>query len=294
MYDMELCYLKEHTSCVNYKSQKYDGFSLANASEGEVFDNQKEETKGNHLIFILSGEVCITRDGRDKVTARAGEFIFIPVSSHYTGKVIRPGKYINLTFFHDSISLCDKHMLSSYIRERPETPFRFTPLPVREPLDLFLQSMEIYLQADVNCRHLHELKERELFIILRTAYAKSEIVNLFQPIMGTDVDFKAAVLQHKDKVNSKKELTRLLGMSESDLQRKFRQEFDEPVYAWLQKQKNQRILARLAYDSVTIKEVVHEFEFSSAASFNRYCKSHFGCTPTELKKKIKGKNDRLP
>ena len=83
-------------------------------------------------------------------------------------------------------------------------------------------------------------------------------------------------------------------MSESDLQRKFRQEFDEPVYAWLQKQKNQRILARLAYDSVTIKEVVHEFEFSSAASFNRYCKSHFGCTPTELKKKIKGKNGRLP
>ena len=89
--------------------------------------------------------------------------------------------------------------------------------------------------------------------------------------MGKEFDFKIAVLQHKDQVYSKKELAQLLGMSNSDLQRKFIQEFGEPVSVWLQKQKNQKILSRLSYDSISIKEIAHEFGFLSASSFNKYC-----------------------
>ena len=58
---MELNYIKEHTSCVNYKTEEYSGFSLGQALTGENFDNQEQEIKANHLIFILSGEVEITR-----------------------------------------------------------------------------------------------------------------------------------------------------------------------------------------------------------------------------------------
>ena len=86
---------------------------------------------------------------------------------------------------------------------------------------MFLHLLESYLQAGVNCKHLHELKERELFIIFRTAYTKSEIIQLLYPIMGIEVDFKAAVLKHKDRVRSKQELAELLGMSGSELHRKF-------------------------------------------------------------------------
>ena len=286
-YEMELNYMKEHTSCVNYKTKEYEGFSLGQALAGENFDNQEQEIKANHLIFILSGEVEITKDEKEKVRVRENEFVFIPISSHYVGKVISPGRYINLTFFHNNISLCDKHMLSSYLGEVEQVPACFEALPVREPLGLFIGLLENYLNAGVNCRHLHEIKERELFIIFRTAYTKREMVRLFHPIMGKEFDFKIAVLQHRDRVRSKKEMALVLGMSNSDLQRKFMQEFGEPVSVWLQKQKNRKILSRLSFDSVSIKEIVHEFGFSSAASFNKYCKSNFGCNPTELRKKIK-------
>ncbi|KAA5284635.1 helix-turn-helix domain-containing protein, partial [Bacteroides eggerthii] len=179
------------------------------------------------------------------------------------------------------------HMLSSYLKEEPDVPLYFEALPIKEPLNLFLGLLETYLQAGVSCKHLHEIKERELFIIFRTTYTKREMIRLFHPIMGKEFDFKIAVLQHRDRVQSKKEMALLLGMSNSDLQRKFIQEFGETVSAWLQKQKNRKILSRLSFDSVSIKEIVHEFGFSSAASFNKYCKSNFGCNPTELRKKIK-------
>lgn len=216
---MELNYIKEHTSCVNYKTEEDAGFALKEAALGEHFDNRQQEIKANHLIFILSGEVSITKDSKEETRVRAGEFIFIPLSSHYTGTVIQPGTYISLSFFHDTISLCDKHMLSSYLDKAQHTPLCFEPLSVRAPLDMFLHLLESYLQAGVNCKHLHELKERELFIIFRTAYTKSEIIQLLYPIMGIEVDFKAAVLKHKDRVRSKQELAELLGMSGSELHR---------------------------------------------------------------------------
>lgn len=286
---MELNYIKEHTSCVNYKTEEDAGFALKEAALGEHFDNRQQEIKANHLIFILSGEVSITKDSKEETRVRAGEFIFIPLSSHYTGTVIQPGTYISLSFFHDTISLCDKHMLSSYLDKAQHTPLCFEPLSVRAPLDMFLHLLESYLQAGVNCKHLHELKERELFIIFRTAYTKSEIIQLLYPIMGIEVDFKAAVLKHKDRVRSKQELAELLGMSGSELHRKFTQEFGETVQSWLQKQKNKEILSRLNYDFISIKEVAYELGFGSAAGFNKYCKNNFGCSPSELRQEIKKK-----
>ena len=144
---MELNYIKEHTSCVNYKTEEDAGFALKEAASGEHFDNRQQKIKANHLIFILSGEVSITKDSKEETRVRAGEFIFIPLSSHYTGTVIQPGTYISLSFFHDAISLCDKHMLSSYLDEVQHTPLCFEPLSVRAPLDTFLHLLESYLQA---------------------------------------------------------------------------------------------------------------------------------------------------
>ena len=116
---MKLNYIKEHTSCVNYKTEEDAGFALKEAASGEHFDNRQQKIKANHLIFILSGEVSITKDSKEETRVRAGEFIFIPLSSHYTGTVIQPGTYISLSFFHDAISLCDKHMLSTAFRACP-------------------------------------------------------------------------------------------------------------------------------------------------------------------------------
>lgn len=81
-------------------------------------------------------------------------------------------------------------MLSHYLESVGDFDPSFKALPVREPLDLFLKLLEIYLSSGINCKHLHEIKEKELFIIFRTAYTKTEMVRLLHPIMGQRVDFK--------------------------------------------------------------------------------------------------------
>lgn len=181
---MQLHYKTDHTSCLNYKTESFGGFTLGKMSEGKRFNNQKEPVKVNHLIFILEGEVSIVKDNECAISVRAGEFVFIPISSLYVGTVIRPGRYLDLTFFHNNISLCDKYMLSHYLESVGNFDPSFKALPVREPLDLFLKLLEIYLSSGINCKHLHEIKEKELFIIFRTAYTKTEMVRLFAPDYG--------------------------------------------------------------------------------------------------------------
>ena len=56
---MQLHYKTDHTSCLNYKTESFGGFTLGKMSEGKRFNNQKEPVKVNHLIFILEGEVSI-------------------------------------------------------------------------------------------------------------------------------------------------------------------------------------------------------------------------------------------
>ena len=102
---MQLHYKTDHTSCLNYKTESFGGFTLGKMSEGKRFNNQKEPVKVNHLIFILEGEVSIVKDNECAISVRAGEFVFIPISSLYVGTVIRPGRYLDLTFFHNNICL---------------------------------------------------------------------------------------------------------------------------------------------------------------------------------------------
>lgn len=57
------------------------------------------------------------------------------------------------------------------------------------------------------------------------------------------MSFKAAVLLHVDRVNNREELAQAMGMSITDLARKFKVEFGESVYSWLLKQKQENHLS---------------------------------------------------
>lgn len=279
---MKLHYKREYTSCTNYKAESYNGFGLENFIEGSDFSSSSIAVKTNFLIFILEGEIQITKDQGRPQSVMAGEFIFIPFHSDYEILIRQSGRCIYMSFFYNDIRLCDKYLLESYRKQVIDFHPVFEPLPVREALTYFLESMISYFESGVNCMHLHALKEKELFIILRSYYREEEVVNLFYDIIGGDINFRGAVISNVDKAKDRKELASLLNISVSDLVRRFKQEFGEPVYSWLMKHKKRRILERVSLPGVSIKDIIYDFNFSSGANFNRYCKRNFGLTPTEL------------
>lgn len=59
---MKLHYKREYTSCTNYKAESYNGFGLETFIEGSDFSSSSIAVKTNFLIFILEGEIRITKD----------------------------------------------------------------------------------------------------------------------------------------------------------------------------------------------------------------------------------------
>lgn len=282
---MKLHYKKEHTSCMNYKTDAYKGFGLEKLTAGNVFDSSATSVKSNFLVFLLEGELEVEMEGVELLRVHSDEFFFIPFTATYKVTTIESGVCIYHNFFYNNIKLCDSHMLSSYLSEGIIYSRQFRAFKENDLLKTFLRSLKYYLQLGINCKHLHDLKEKELMIILRTTYSKEDILGLFHPILGRNVKFKESVLMLSDTVFNRTDLAAHLGMSISDFSRKFKEEFNESAHSWILKHRNKRILEQAAFPTTTVKQLVYDFNFSSAANFNRYCKQHFGCTPTELVKK---------
>jgi AraC-like DNA-binding protein len=191
--------------------------------------------------------------------------------------------YFVVNYFNKPIDFCEKaalESLSSIVGDKPHQPV----LKVKPPLKPFLSSLIFYMEESVFCKHFHEIKQKELFFILRYFYTKSEIAGLFAPIISNDLNFKNKVLSNYHQANSVKELARICNYSLSSFNRFFKKNFDENPYIWLQNQKLKYITGKLSDKNIPMSQIIDEFKFSSPAHFTIFCKKHLNQTPSQFRK----------
>ena len=83
-----------------------------------------------------------------------------------------------------------------------------------------------------------------------------------------------------------KELANLMGYGINSFRVKFKENFGIPAYQWLLNEKAKRILKCLTTEGEDFKSIIDDFDFSSHSHFYKFCKTQFGLTPEELKKKL--------
>ena len=105
---------------------------------------------------------------------------------------------------------------------------------------------------------------------------------MFYPLIGRPLSFREQIEKWQDKEHSITEMAAEFNMSQIAFLRKFREEFNETYFRWEMRRKCKRILADMAIPNITIKEIMSRHGFYAAPNFNRFCKTNFGCTPTEL------------
>jgi AraC-like DNA-binding protein len=155
-------------------------------------------------------------------------------------------------------------------------------------LTSFFDLLVTYLKGGIDCEHLHEIKEKEFFLVLRRCYSKEEIMSLLYPIIGIS-DFKSFVLQNYKEVENVSELADMSGMGRTAFDCKFREVFGISARQWMLKQIASHIRYKAMDPEITIKDVMNEFKFNSATHFNRFCKQQFDCTPGELLRQARAK-----
>lgn len=276
----------QNTNNCKYYIPDYDiGFKIATPKQGEQYYGHKYDN--HNLVFLMEGETEFSYNDFLNRRFVQGDMFFIPQAAEMYGWAVRDAKMLIMTFNNRVESLCDRCRLSQDKKYINEIDYNFRPLKITDTLNTFTTLMEEYIEKDIKCKYLHELKQKELFILLGVEYAHKDLVELFYPVAGGSIDFKTRIMENYRHGLEVAELAKKFGMSYSSFLRRFKKEFGEPAQEWMLKQKAKRIKARLSISTTTISDIIREFDFSDSSHFVRFCRKYYRCTPTELVKSIR-------
>lgn len=276
----EILSIDEHRSCVNYlKDQNGTGFRYLEIKKSETLD--LDNLRLNYMFCVLNGRCIIQSDTCKPRDTRGGEMLLVPRTISCSVTVQQDVQLIVFGFDLPQNS-CDRLIFENYAEYASQITYDASPQPIKEPLRIMLENIAYYLQAGLNCGHLHQLKNQEFFLLIRGFYTKQEIAQLFYPLIGKSLDFRNKILRNYSSSTSVAELIRNSGLSRSSFFVRFKQEFGMTAKDWLAIRVRQEIVHLASNRQLSTKEIMHCLNFDSPQQFNRFCKHNFGLPPTQF------------
>lgn len=277
---------ESNSQCVNCREPKVDLFKYVESKAGEeiVFENNDVPL----LIFILTGKAFISCNEFHNVLFQEHQMCYLPTAADCTWKTIDDSSGIVLRTTTKG-DLCVRESIQGFSEHWLNAEPVFYGLEIREPLMAYLESVKTYLMDGGACPLMYHIKENELAILFRAYYSMEELIEFFIPEIKNRDGFQQFIMKNYLKMKGVKEFVDLSGMNLSTFNRKFKTHFGDSPYQWMIKQKSKHIQHALLARDNSIAEIMREFNFSDASHFNRYCKSMFGASPTELRGKRKNK-----
>lgn len=279
-----------HDKCPNYISDHYIGFRIVTPKKGDYYIN-KEYTY-NTLVFMIEGEVEFSYDEYVGKRFKKGDIMFVPRASHMYSVALTDAVMLVLTYDMGAVNYASNCVLLQRTldkQELNEIVYDFQPLKMTPEIMQFAELFCAYITKDYRCLYLHELKQKELFIVMEFAYTRQQRMELFYPVLGEDMPFRARVMKMAHEQPTIEEYARQLNMSPRSFRRKFEAEFQTTVYRWLLQRKKAQIQLKLSIPNTSVVDILREFKFADASHFYRFCREHLGATFTELKYRLSQK-----
>lgn len=271
-----LLYLDEHTSCQHYISDFNSGFSARFYKSGkEIKFSLKRQFV---IIFLQSGSLEITSILNECKTLNSNELCLLNYEKDYNCCIIEDAAFTLLYFDYPKIK-CDKFSLLALEKYDVKLEDDIRVLKMVDPLKIFINNLDIYLENKLMCRHLHDMKESEWLFLMRGFYTKQQSAYFLAPVIDSLNDFIIKVKDNYLNCDSVKNLADKCNMSEKTFTRRFKEHFKDTPKQWMMKEKAKYIKSELDHQELNVKEVANKFGFSSPAHLNNYYKKLFNVTP---------------
>lgn len=273
-----------HAQCKYYIDEYYIGFRMVSPRKGDMYEGKKFEF--HTLVFILEGEVMFSYNEYLNRHFRRGDIFFVPQASDMYGEALEDALILVLTFNTHLDYLCEACSLTNYIGIRDVEDYDFTPLPMTDTVWNYVRLVGEYIEKDMRCAFLHRIKQSELFVLLQYCYSEEDLLRLFYPALGIS-DFRSWVLENYKRGMSVAELANRYNMEAKTFSRRFTKEFGITPRTWVLRQKAKHILLKLSMPGTTVNDIITEFDFANQSYFYTFCKEQYGCTVTDLLRKIR-------
>ncbi len=258
------------------------GFSIFEIPKGETIT--QSALYNNLIFFIMSGSVKIYFRKKELKTINELHMFYLKKQEDYIFEIETDANI--LVFSFESVLVQELAMFQTICRFGIEQNSNIQVLSIVEPLYSFLQLISQYLKKEIYDYILFETKQKELFHILKTFYRKDEMAGFFGMLTDATSVFKAQIFNNYMKVKTINELASLLGYGVTTFRVKFKEQFGVSAYRWILNQKSKQIIYNMTVEGDGFAKIIDDFDFSSYSHFNKFCKSQYGYTPGELRKRL--------
>jgi len=246
--------------------------------------------KSNHVIFLLDGAVHISQ-GCNSVYLKAGQCMFLPRNASPDIQATKVSDVVWLDFSnrivlggHDVLA----RIAMECVQELEESD---NTLPILGMTDTMCRTLSGMQAVDSPCWHL--LWHYELYLQMVSGYTTKELALFFRPILQANDDFRAFVTDNYEMGDSLDDIARKANLSKSYFFQRFKQTFGMTAHQWLMKQKEQKFLRMITSGQTDSKVLADKFGFKTQAGLYLFCRRHFDCSFSELKRQHKQKNHRI-
>lgn len=243
----------------------------------------------NVLIFIMSGTMKVFSGEKELAIIDERHIFFWDKENDHVCEMLSDTQVILFAF--GDLIVHDLLTFRPYASFQDKSALKGTGLRFAEPLNSFLQLLVLYLEMKLDDVSLYITKRQELFYILNSVYNEQELAILFSSLTEQSSKFKEQILENYLSAKNVGELASLLGYGVTNFRVKFKEQFGVSVYRWLLNRKSQRIIYRITVYGDEFSQIIDDFGFSSPSHFNKFCRSQYGLTPCELRKKLKTNNN---
>lgn len=157
-------------------------------------------------------------------------------------------------------------------------------------LNTFVKTVFFHYSNNIADNNFWNLKHQELIYLL-AFYYPNDTIDFFQALSPGISAFQYMVLRYSPMAKNCSELAESCGYTLKAFSKLFKKEFGQSVYRWLQERKAEQIEELITQSDISLKNIMYEFEFTSASHLNKFCKKYFGDTPTSLRQNIKEGNN---
>lgn len=278
---MELCHLEEHLSCFQYSTHD----ATMGITELKKNEDLQFQSDANQIIFVMEGLFNLSYKKVHNRIIKTGESILLPLHSPFVITALEDVRILMMKL-NFNITFCNRLPLELLLEICGKMPkdCDLVPLKPNKRLTGFANMVKEYIDDGLKCSFFFDLKIHEFLYLIRVYYDKQDLFNFFKPIYSNDFMFSGNVYKNLDKVKTAKELASALNYSLSGFEKKFKRVFNTSPYQWMQEQKAKKIYHEIHCSKKTFTEMAFDYEFSSPAHFNVFCKLFFGQTPGELRK----------
>jgi len=278
---MKLLYPEEHVHCYNYSKGNGPAIENIKLSKGESWEILSAYNK---ILFLLDGKLRFTFNEYKNRLITEKKTMTLPSNARIKIEALEDCHFMVFRLT-TKVQLCDTYSLEKLINDNEDKATDINYLDIDERLIGYLTLLNTYVSDGLKCIYFFQIKLQELFFLLRAYYPKNELLGFFKPLMDSNTAFSDFVFENYKKIRSVKELADMANYSLSGFQKHFKKVFGTSAYQWINDQRSKSVYHELNNSEKPLKEISDNYGFSSPSHFNDFCKSQFGETPGEIRKK---------